>query len=94
MVKNATPFQESTEREVNQTLYTIDPATGTEYAVAQAVPHAATPFWTQIAPDHVPTTSELKAGRLTFSYAVATNILTVYMNEGGAIVSLAIGVMV
>ena len=75
-------------------LQTLNPATDLFVNVARAAPHAATPFWTQIAPDHVPTTSELLDGHITFGYTLATDTLNAYVNEGGAIKTLVFGVMV
>ena len=75
-------------------MYALDPATDTEYEVAQVVPDGANPKFTILAPDDVPTTSELDADNITFRYIKATDTLNVYVNEGGVIKTYAIGVLV
>lgn len=68
----------------------LDPATDTKYTVAQAVPKAATPLFTTLAPNYTPTTSELDASNLTFKYTGGGN-LTAFVNDGGVIKSLVLG---
>ena len=75
-------------------LYALDPATDTEYIVANVVPDGAVPKFTMRAPDDVPSTSELDDEHITFSYVKATNTLSVHRNEGGVIVSAAVAVLV
>ena len=83
---------DATARRIIQ--YVLDPATDTEYSVSQAVPDAANPKFTMAAPDDAPSTSELDADHITFSYTKATDTLNVHVNEGGVIKTLAIGVLV
>ncbi len=72
----------------------LNPADDTEYQAFAVVPKAATPLFTFAGSDYVPTTSELDAGHYYIGYTKATNTATLYMNEGGGIVSLVLGVMV
>ena len=58
--------------------------------VAQIVPNNATPFFTSIAPNAAPTTSELDASNLTFRYT-SGGALTAYVNDGGTVRSLSLG---
>lgn len=71
----------------------LDPATDTVYQVFAAVPKAATPLFTFAGSDYVPTTSELDADHFYIGYTKATNTATLYMNEGGVILTLPLGVM-
>ena len=75
-------------------LYALDPATDTEYIVANIVPKAATPMFTFMGSDYVPTTAELDAGHYYVGYTKATDTATLYMNEGGVVKTLVLGVMV
>ena len=70
--------------------YVLNPATDTEYAVAQAVPKAATPLWTELWPSYTPTTAEVDAGFGTLVYDGTT--VTLWVNKAGAMLSLALGV--
>ena len=75
-------------------LLVLDPATDTEYIVANAVPKAATPLFTFVGSDFVPTTAELDAGHYYVGFTKATDTATLYMNEGGVIKTLVLGVAV
>lgn len=63
---------------------------GSAVIVAQGVPNAASPFWTERAPDVAPGTSELDASNITLRYTSA-GAVTLYVNDAGAIKSLSLG---
>ena len=75
-------------------LYALDPATDTEYIVANVVPDGAVPKFTMRAPDDAPSTTELDDEHVTFGYTKATDTITMYVREGAAVKSLVLGVAV
>ncbi len=90
-VKGNRNVTDATARRITQNV--LDPATDTEYTVAQAVPKAATPLFTMAAPDFVATVTELDlSGSVTFGFTKATNTFILYANNAGVIKTLVLGV--
>ena len=75
-------------------LYALDPATDTEYIVANVVPDGAVPKFTMRAPDDAPSTTELDDEHVTFGFTKATDTLTMYVREGANVKTLVLGVAV
>jgi hypothetical protein len=77
-------------------LQTLDTTGDAFIQVAYAVPTGTetTPFWAQRANGTVPVVGSLDASFLTFRWNQADDVVTVYVNDGGTIRSVAIGTVV
>ena len=77
-------------------LNTLDTGGNARILVAYAEPTATetTPFWAQRADVTTPLTSSLDASFLTFRWTPGDDVVTVFVNDGGTIRSVAIGTVV
>ena len=77
-------------------IQTLDTVGNARIGVAYAVPTATetTPFWAQRADITLPVAAALDADFLTFRWTPADDVVTVFVNDGGVIRSVAIGTVV
>ncbi|KKN78103.1 hypothetical protein LCGC14_0353300 [marine sediment metagenome] len=93
LLANASATDPVAQRVIIRSLDTVG---NTRLTVAYAEPTATetTPFWAQRADITLPVAAALDANFLTFRWTPADDVVTVFVNDGGVIRSIAIGTVV